>query len=304
LTENHEASFLFWNIKRSNTTKDQIEIEPVLAQLAKENGVDVLMLAEAGNLDESKLLEYIGNIYHAFQFVSTQSDKVKVLVRVDFNKTAKLIDEGSESRFACLSWFMAGKANLLVVAHLPSKLNNSPSEMKYRLSGWLDLIQRSEARVSQREKMVSQRRVIVGDLNMNPFESLMTDPPCFNAVSCAKIASRMTRKYHGKIYAYLYNPMWKFLGDSYQRQGTYFHNSPGADEVHWNILDQVLISPTLLVDFKLKGLDILAGTQNESFLNNHDRPNESYSDHLPIAFKLTTEEGAEHDSTAIPKSLA
>jgi hypothetical protein len=72
---------------------------------------------------------------------------------------------------------------------------------------------------------VHTRTVVVGDMNMNPFEDGMCRSEGLHAVMCKHIARKEKRTVLGKERLFFYNPMWNFLGDETRGPpGTYYRS--------------------------------------------------------------------------------
>lgn len=172
---------------------------------------------------------------------------------------------------------------LLAVIHFQSK--------RY----WSDPSQTSECYVLSQEirkaeeKAQHLKTVLVGDLNMNPFENGVLAANGLNAVMTRKIASRRTRIVEDREYPFFYNPMWRHFGDRNEGPpGTFYYQNPGHITTFWHIIDQVLIRSDLLSLFQNESLKILSTDGSQSFLSaDNGRPDPRVaSDHLPILFKL------------------
>lgn len=138
------------------------------------------------------------------------------------------------------------------------------------------------------EVLRHKRTVVVGDLNMNPFEDGVIGTEGFHATMCRRIASKRGRRVHGEHYDYFYNPMWSLLGDYPDGPpGTHFHRHGEHVELFWNMYDQVLIRPDLLPNFNNNTLRIATTDGVESLVSSNGVPlREKLSDHLPIMFSL------------------
>lgn len=125
---------------------------------------------------------------------------------------------------------------------------------------------------------------ILGDFNMNPFENGMIAASAFHSVPCEKIASSGQRIITGREHKYFYNPMWNLFGDWDENPGTYFHASSEQVVFYWNILDQVILRPSITKYFVKKSLNIIQTIDGISLISDSGRPN--LSDHLPIFFEF------------------
>ncbi|WP_321839400.1 hypothetical protein [Burkholderia cepacia] len=131
------------------------------------------------------------------------------------------------------------------------------------------------------------RTLAIGDFNMPPYGPAMTAPQGLNAVACKKIAARGSRTVLGTVYEYFYNPMWGLLGNQTadNQPGSYYLQDK-ADSTRWQLLDQVIVRPTLMERFINDSPRVLTGTGNNNLLRASGRINENISDHLPVVVSL------------------
>ena len=131
------------------------------------------------------------------------------------------------------------------------------------------------------------RTIIVGDLNMNPFEKGMVAASGFHGTMSRDIAVKGYRTLNGVKHQFFYNPMWNFLGDNNETPGSYYYNSSEQINYYWGLFDQVLVRPQLLQNFNTNDVKVLSSDGSQSLLNSNSIPNKNiYSDHLPILFSL------------------
>ncbi|MCI0639750.1 MAG: hypothetical protein L0Y72_18350 [Gemmataceae bacterium] len=138
----------------------------------------------------------------------------------------------------------------------------------------------------------NDRTVVVGDLNVNPFDDALLDVRGLSALADRNTVLRKDPRRFGRRqveeFRLFYNPMWSHFGDAVQPAGTYYYDksNPEVDPL-WNIFDQVLLRPSVLDRFRNKNLKILTTDGTVSFIWDDGRPNgDVYSDHLPIWFQL------------------
>jgi hypothetical protein len=72
------------------------------------------------------------------------------------------------------------------------------------------------------------RTVVVGDLNMNPFEDGMISADGFHAVMTSEIANKQPRSIQGNQYPFFYNPMWGRFGDNSEGPPGTFYQRPSS----------------------------------------------------------------------------
>ena len=134
--------------------------------------------------------------------------------------------------------------------------------------------------------------IILGDLNMNPFDDAMVSGKGLNATMCREIARRDTRKWKAgenqKETRFFYNPMWRLLGDrtSNNQPGTFYHSGDSSETLFWHCLDQVLLRPSLIDSLHQKSPQIVTKLKSIDLLTAEGIINKNYSDHLPIKISL------------------
>jgi len=143
-----------------------------------------------------------------------------------------------------------------------------------------------EIRFVQDEKK-SNRIILIGDFNMNPYDRGMNIARGLNAMSTRKCVKNGVREYHEKYYDFYYNPMSSKLGDESPGPPGTVHDLSNQGMYGWSMLDQVLINHSLLETFK--AVDILETAGTHKLVNSLDRPDKTnYSDHLPLLVKLSS----------------
>ncbi len=187
------------------------------------------------------------------------------------------------------------------MAHLASPMRKKRHDMHSRCIGFAHAIREAEKAAG------NDRTVVIGDLNVNPFDDGMLDVRGLSALADRRTVHRKDPRRFGRVdveaFRLFYNPMWGHFGDATEPTGTYYYDksNPEVDPL-WNIFDQVLLRPGLLDRFRNKNLKILTSDGQVSFTWEDGRPNgDVYSDHLPSWFKLDLRRRARHASN---RSLA
>jgi hypothetical protein len=174
-----------------------------------------------------------------------------------------------------------GEKILLVAIHYPSKLFTSNEDQSLLMPRIMEQINEAERQHGH------MRTVLVGDLNMNPFEAGVCGSEGLHAVMCKSIAKKGSRTVYGQERSFFYNPMWNFLGDeSAGPPGTYYYQN-GVIAYFWNTFDQVLYRPALLDGYRESDVSIVTQIDDASLLTN-GRLARDYSDHLPLFFTVRT----------------
>jgi exonuclease III len=268
------TSFLFWNVMKK-------DLRTLITGAVVERDVDILLLAECGVSDGDMTASLKAATNRDYSALSFDTDKVRVFTRLPVTQW-KRRQRDALARMVIWSIAVGRHPGILLAAvHFVSKNNTSPSEQAMLAAELAKEIKRVE------ESVGHERTIVVGDLNMNPYEEGVTAAIALHAVMTRKIAERVERVVQGTRYRFFYNPMWSLFGDRTDGPpGTYYHRSARVAEQFWHMLDQVLLRPDLM-DL-LDDLAILDSVRGESLLTQGaGLPDKvAYSDHLPLAFRL------------------
>ncbi len=263
--------FLFWNIKKNS-------IGRVLSDIVEEHNVEVVILAECP--DEIQVLSDLNantdNLFHL-----SDSSETRVVIYTRFPGEYMQF-EHSEPYLTVRRVSLPERREILLVAvHAPSKLHLKAGDQ------WA-MASRLSARVREIESRVGHSRtVLVGDLNMNPFEEGMISANGWHAVMTRGIARKGKRSINKESYPFFYNPMWGRFGDDTEGPpGTYYEKSGSFIKYFWHLFDQVLIRPDLLKSFDSASLRVLEKCGSTSLVRRSGIPNARLSDHLPLLFAL------------------
>ena len=264
-------SVLFWNVHNR-------PLGPLIAAGAADTGADLVILTECDYPDMILPLLNV-NTLRSFSFRKSFDGRFVLFSRLP----AGSIDELGASQG--LTFFQLsppiGMDFLLVAAHLPSKLIYSDEDQRFFSRMSIITILDYEQRVGH------DRTVLVGDFNMNPFESGMINVDGFHSTSSRSVASRVTRTVHGQEFKFFYNPMWNLLGDDEAPPGSYYHTSPSPTGTHWHLLDQVMVRPSVLGALPQGHVRILTRVGGYDLLRADGRIDTTVgSDHLPLWFEL------------------
>lgn len=267
----------FWNINNK-------ELSDLLVEFVNENEVDILLLAE---VESQTVLNFIikQNIINPKRLY-THIEDAKVNVLSSFSKSifkTQKMDSNSprwNSYEINIPSFI--KLNLVCV-HFHSKVNWSEDSLALECVNLARDIESLENTTGVSETLV------IGDFNMNPYESGLVAAnglhamPDLNHISSGK----GNRKIDGVTYKYFYNPMWGFFGDKKLPFGTHYYREPGHVSREWNIYDQVIYRPTLSKYIDTNKLEIIYNIGGQDLITALNRPDkENYSDHLPIIIEI------------------
>jgi hypothetical protein len=255
-------------------------IANLLRALIDEHEPDILILAECTVALPSLLTTINSQANRIYTIPFNNSTRLVFLSALPSSSFQSLADEGG---IAIRRVFPPlGEDLILAGLHLGSKLylsNQDQSELAIRLR---IVIEETERRVGH------QRTIVIGDLNMDPFERGLMSSESLHAVMDRQVAERQSRIVHGQERHFFYNPMWGRLGDmTIGPPGTYYHESPSVTAYFWHTFDQVLIRPSLLPRFREQNLKVLTVAGATSLIyttgSKTGRPDKRLaSDHLPL----------------------
>jgi hypothetical protein len=174
-----------------------------------------------------------------------------------------------------------GPQLLLAFAHLSSKfgMNEGSAYM---------LATRMRPSIEEAERAAGHTRtIIMGDLNMDPFDTGVISSEAFHATMSREIANRRERVVHGEPRQFFYNPMWNLLGDETRGPpGTYYRDKSEPNAYYWHMVDQVLLRPQVLGLIAADAISILTAAGELRLCDGRGRPH--LSDHFPILVETTS----------------
>ncbi len=267
------TTFLFWNTNKK-------PLEEAIAALVDAHMVDVLILAEssARPVDLLARLNRLGKQGFHLTFGLSKG----IIVFTGFS--SQLVHPVYETdRISIRRLALPARCEiLLAMVHFPSKLHWSGDSQAIECTELAREIR------TQEEKAGHNRTVVVGDMNMNPFEAGLVSAAGLNAVMTRDLAERRFRTVQSKQYPFFYNPMWNHFGDRHDGPpGTYYYERSEHICHFWNIFDQVLFRPDLVNRCPSDGVRILTRAGDRSLLAEDGTPNTRLaSDHLPLLFEL------------------
>jgi len=267
-------TFLFWNIKRN-------PIQKIIGDIVEIYEVDIVILAEC-KIGEIDLLRELNRGSSIFSLASPAIGKILIYVRFPAGWLRTLKDTLDLS-IRHLENPVTDSKTIIVAAHLPSKSHYDADVLE-------NIASESREEIESVEREVCHTNtIVVGDLNMNPFEKGVASFLGFHGVMDKRVAQKGSRVMRGKQRGFFYNPMWSLMGDeSCGPPGTFYYNdSSSLQNFYWNTLDQVLLRPDLIPLFPDNELKIITEINSCSLVSDNGIPKSStVSDHLPLLFKI------------------
>jgi len=271
-----DLQFVVWNVNRH----DRAEL---VSQIATDKHADIVILLENEGKEDATLQALQDNTDASFILTNATTKRIGIFCR---NPKVQLdeIYADANGRVTIRRFKFAEQFFLVVAAHLPSKLNWAKDSQAIEVQELARTIRHHEGLQS------NSRTILVGDLNMNPFETGMIGAAGLHAMMTKATVTAGSRIVQGKEYSFFYNPMWTFFGDlSNGPPGTYYYRDSSHTSFEWNMFDQVLVRP-LVVPF-LSHVEITTKAGDIPLADLHGRPDKDVaSDHFPIAFTLRNKE--------------
>ena len=263
-------TFMFWNLHNNPETF------PIINCILDEYDVDICILTEypqndisSYSIKEGYLLYTSPSVNHKMYFIHKKDINLNIGQDIDNRMSLRNISLDNEMKINLIS------------CHLHDKIYNPEEDRKYIFRHYSNKI------IEFEEEKECDNTIIVGDLNIDPYDTIMFSADIFNTTMNKKIARNIQRRFQGHDYKYFYNPMWKFFNDSnYLISGTYYYSKNQLVSYKWHIFDQVLIRPSLIRKFDEDKLKIITTVSSYRLLKNNGAINKNISDHLPIVFSI------------------
>ena len=259
--------YLFWNTYKNKN------INSILCDLIVENEISVVVLAEySANVDE--LLDLLRIEGFSMREIPSMCERIRIIGASGISIEPHLQTDKASIQIINNNIILCG-------VHLNSQIYSANEDAReiYIERIICDIL-------SEEKELCTKKTIIVGDLNINPYDEGCLSARYFHGIPIFEETTRESRTISGKEFYMFYNPMWNFLGDFKEPYGTYYHNSSNAINSYWNVYDQVIIRPILRKQFIDDSLKILTKTTKNSLLDKKKHPNCEISDHLPITFEI------------------
>ena len=168
------TTFLFWNINKK-------PIQALITNIALQHDVDVIMLAES-QIPPSTLIKTLNKSSQVLYDYSPQRGCEKIELYTKFSRNfIPVIYE--THRLTIRNLELPGSINiLLAITHFPSKHNWSNASQTSESFNLSNAIKQAENQVGH------SRTVLVGDLNMNPFDDGVVSATGLHGVMSRAIA--------------------------------------------------------------------------------------------------------------------
>jgi hypothetical protein len=266
---------LFWNVGGADRAQ-------LIAKAAAERELDIVVLAES-DVDVARFLaELEAGAGTGYFCPHSEVMRLQIFSRSQAFGLEEIY--GSiNGRLTVRTLVLDGFEFLFAAMHLASKRYWDPLSQQVEVQSLADEIRDVEQRQGHR------RTILVGDLNVNPFEHGVVAAAGLHAMMTKADIAKGSRVVQDKEYPFFYNPMWGLFGDRTPGPaGSYYYRGGEQISYDWNLFDQLLLRPDALqfVEEKVELLTTISGVNLASELG---RPNRAVgSDHFPLFFCINS----------------
>lgn len=254
---------LFWNTHKNK------HINTYIARLVEENEIDILILAEYNsNIEDLDVL--LDRSRKKLSRCNTiGSERIKIWS--NYCST----EPGTQDKYFSLQ--IINNEYIICGVHMYSDLNGERYDERLRLA---EQIMGEIGKI--KEKIDSDKVIIMGDINESPYEKTTLSAMGFHGMPELKVDSDANRVVYGKIYEKMYNPMWNLYGDFDYPPGTYYRSESKLCTPAWFMIDQIIMSKSMIDFLKKEQLRIIVECEGEKLYTREKHPDKKISDHFPI----------------------
>lgn len=258
---------MYWN---TNGFKDIKAYQELLVEYAP----DILFTSETSE----ELVNNFHSDLDAVGYIHKENpgcERVKIFARKDLS-----CELGIQNKFY----------TSLIVDNITIISVHLPSQMFHHLESLRDYLRKFRSRIDSEIGNSSEKSVlIIGDVNVNPYEPAMVNFDGFMATNSIKARDKIKTIDNEDAREPYYNPSWRLYSNNTFPGTKKFPRPSGSsyDIIEFHLLDQVLLSIKLKDSIEADKIEIVASTSNFKLLNEkYNRVD--YSDHLPLFYQFKT----------------
>jgi len=267
------ARIIFWNVNNKNLTN-------FVCKLASSTNADVVVLNENTVPREETLLALQNEV--SAEFYCPNSSPKERFHCFCKNRSFDLSEVHSDSRLSVRRFHIGRYCTLLVLFHGVDMRNyDSASRQSYMqmIANDLEFI---------KEDKKNNRLILLGDFNMNPYDTGMNLAAGLNAMMTKSCVRAGSRRFQDKKFEFFYNPMWGLFGDNTDGPAGTVYDTSNQGPYGWSMLDQVVINHSIVGLFQ--NVRILTEAANQTLMDKKGRPDSNNaSDHFPILVDFSGE---------------
>jgi len=261
--------FIFWNINKKPLVRE-------LAELISESGCGLCVLAESSDGIVNQVVLCLNEEYgiKCSVFANPGCDRIAFIVIGTLE-----ISLLNQNKYFSLVKIRGNKGDVIAgFVHLPSQSYASMDSIGAVCAKLHEKVAEEERRCNIKMSL------LMGDFNVNPFDSPMIAFRNMGATNGQQCSRRGTITSYEESKELFYNPMWTLYAKYKERPGSYRYLTTANHVLTWHFLDQVIIRPSLIDYFDFDALSLVMGTRNFNYLNQNQAP--KVSDHLPLMCEI------------------
>ena len=260
--------FLFWNLKK-NKISDQV------SNLILLRDVDIALFAEHQGLD----IKNLEAVLPQYKYIEDAGcEKIKIFCRKNISVELRQGQHNYIIFSVSLRKLYGGSSPDLIIAgiHLPA-MQDGKARRKKLIQDLIKDIQKHE------DDLHSDKTIVIGDFNANPFDEELAGHTYFNAVLFKDlIQSQEVIKFAGDEYKRFYNPMLHYISEDTKHYGSFYYHDENLP-LYWHCLDQIIVRKSLSDSFQK--LEYCRSIGDIPLIKTI-KPDENYSDHLPLFVEI------------------
>jgi exonuclease III len=267
---------IFWNVNKKDLTG-------VVCSLATSTMADVIVLNENKTEVSLTLRALQENVSSDF-YIPPASPSSKERFHCFCRKPVLDMSEIHSGFRSSVRRFQIGSQRALLALVHGVDMRNYDAETRQSFAQSLA----TELRFVK-EQQQTNKVVMLGDFNMNPYDKGMTLAAGLNAMMTRDCVAPGVRQHLNEKYEFYYNPMWSLMGDHNNDgpSGTAYDTS-NQGSYGWSMLDQVLINHSIVNLFH--DVEIITKAGEISLMDARGRPDAKHvSDHFPILVSMKGE---------------
>jgi exonuclease III len=269
------SRILFWNVNKKDLTK-------FVCALAESTMADVIVLNE-NLLESSETLRALQDVSTDFYIPTSISEISKKRFHCFCRQPLLNISEVNVLDRASVREFRIGSHRALLMLVHGVDIRNHDDRVRQEFA---HLLASDIAFIKDQQS--TNKLIIIGDFNMNPYDSGMNLAAGLNAMMTRDCVTQKFRKRNNKEYEFYYNPMWSLFGDNTAGPAGTVYDRSNQGPYGWSMFDQVLIHHSIVEFFH--DVKIIDQAGEFSLKNARGRPDSNkVSDHFPILVSLRGE---------------
>ncbi len=261
---------IFWNVNKKDLTN-------LVCSITKSNNADVVILNE-NKVPISDMLKAlrtsVSKDFYCPESTPSTEERFHCFCK---NRELDLSEIHSDRRTrTSVRKINIGRHRvMLALVHGVDPRNYDPATRQSRAQSLADEMK------FVKEQQKTKKLVLLGDFNMNPYDTGMNLAAGLNAMMTKSCVAKGSRRDGFEDYDFYYNPMWSLFGDNTDGPAGTIYDTSNQGPYGWSMFDQVLINHSIVSLFQDVRILTEAGTQ--SLMDGKGRPNSSTaSDHFPI----------------------